>query len=446
MFEETCLANYSKAELIKVQSFFSAGAEDSDEDIETLQALIYSIMIGQPSVDRFLEVVDICDSFRVSADLVDALLESDDSIDESSGDKLIISENLYKQFFELFLEERNLPPLLKEAYQLKFLKVDLKKMSTNPVSFLPHKMPSSSIFVFHSSGDVEKKRKHTSDSGVNSGGDDTERPLFYLKFYPSLNQVSNRINEINRKYVSHCINFDSFPFGVSMMELYKTNSTKQLTSSDSVATTDVVMEVETSLNDNSSSSSSSSSEIGSLIRQESFLITSSLYDYVVSLDTFFDYLYWQFNPTIHYTSELEGILLELLVCIHDDFSVMINSMSSVLSLGGGESALQSQQGSGYNPNAELQRYYSIILNDLQKALSEEHSGYAIGRLHQSFEQLLEMKAMTGSMFSGGGGGGMFNIPEHFQYKIQQYIEMKINIVFKDDMKFVDLLNSLVSDY
>jgi hypothetical protein len=416
MFEEQFLTNYSKAELITIQNCFSTGEDDGanigDEDIDTLQALIYSIIIGQPSVNRFFEIVDICTSLLVTSDLVNALLDSDDA---GTNNNLVISENMYLQFFELFLEEKNLPPSLKERYHLRFITVALKNLSTSSLSLLPQKIPSSTVFVFHSSNDA---------------GDNAERPLFYLKFYPSLNQIDGNTGE-NRKYVFHCINFDSFPFGVYTMELFNTDSTNDRLKDS----TDTIMEVDSPVYDRSSSGSTTS-KVGQLIHQESFLITSSLYDYVVSLDKFFDYFYWQFNSSFHYTPELEGILLELLVCIHDDFSVMINSMSSVLSLGG-----EQQQKGGYNPNSELQRYYSIILNDLQKALSEEHSGYAIGRLHQSFEQVLEMKAMTGSMFSGGGG--MFNIPEHFQYKIQQYMEIKVNTVFKDDKKFMDLLSSLV---
>lgn len=136
--------------------------------------------------------------------------------------------------------------------------------------------------------------------------------------------------------------------------------------------------------------------------KQSVLITNTIYEYNLAIDSFLDLLVWGWEG--NFTSELENALLQLLVFTHEDLHAMIQQWKTMF-----KSFLQ---GAG----DDLEQLMNVIVEDLHQALSNQ-STYAVGRLQQSFDQFLEMKESVMGM--------MVNLPTAFFDAIRVFIEAKV---------------------
>eukprot|EP01035_Chromulina_nebulosa_P033849 gene33849-45344_t len=135
----------------------------------------------------------------------------------------------------------------------------------------------------------------------------------------------------------------------------------------------------------------------------SFLCTSPVYAYVSFLDEALDLLYWGWVGG--WTEELESTLVELLVAVNDEFVEFIRGLTSLISMMGSTAGQD-----------DLSQTLQMVRSDLQKALSER-SVLAVGRLHQTLTQFLDMEASFGSMMS---------FPMEFTRAVRSFIAAKVH--------------------
>jgi hypothetical protein len=130
------------------------------------------------------------------------------------------------------------------------------------------------------------------------------------------------------------------------------------------------------------------------------LCTSSVYDYVYSVDCLADYVYWGWGVLSTWTEGLEMALLELLVCVNDELEQTIQSWRPMMSIMGN---------GAYN---ETTRLVDVMRRDIESCLTT-HNTYAIGRLHQTLSQLLD------------GCGNILQLPQMFISSANRFICQKM---------------------
>jgi hypothetical protein len=381
---ESFLLKYDLNTLKRIQHYFSnvsenntAGGDELGDDIEVLQAVVYSLLIEQEDLKKAFLFIDLNETFFISKEIVSILLEN-------VNDHESMNEDLFKELFDVYLTDYKLSP---DQYQLQFLQDN--KASADLT--LQKKYPPNVILVCPPSSNQTSFPSHYFQ--VCSAGANANTPPIINKFFFT------------------CINFMNFRFGMYNFDHY-------------------------SLVVPSTTSTTSSQE--TLLSHQNILITTPLYDFNLALENFFEFYYWEFQLKSQWNSVLENILCELLVCIHEDFRVMISRWKSVM---GAFSSSSSDTSGGMNPGHDFEKFYQIILEDIQIILAQEQLhkvNYAIGRLHQTFDQLLEIQFMSSFLT-------MFQMPEFFREKVQEFIVNKCNNAFTNNLEFVDLLSDLVRE-
>lgn len=129
-----------------------------------------------------------------------------------------------------------------------------------------------------------------------------------------------------------------------------------------------------------------------------FRVVPAVYMYCIALDGMFDVLHWGW---LTWTSQLEDSLLELLVSVDDDLTLVVSNFRSMMSSMG-------SMGSGAD---DIQQMLDTVKTDLRGALCDR-SAYAVGRLHQTLAQFVEVATM-------------FSIPHSFLHSLNSFISAKI---------------------
>jgi hypothetical protein len=129
--------------------------------------------------------------------------------------------------------------------------------------------------------------------------------------------------------------------------------------------------------------------------------TSPLYSYCMYLDSVLDRLIWGWNGV--WTEALEHSLLTLLIAVDDDLVSVITRMSSMYAAMGERST-------------DLDTMLSTLRESLRLSLTKR-SPYAMGQLHQTLLQFLEM--------AESGMSSMMAIPQSFVDAIQMFLTCKI---------------------
>jgi hypothetical protein len=143
------------------------------------------------------------------------------------------------------------------------------------------------------------------------------------------------------------------------------------------------------------------------------MVTSATYRYVAALDAFYDQMYWGWEG--NWTEELEIALLELVVAVDEDLTVIVHSMTSMMS---------AMQGAASSSVTEMKHLLDSVVSDVRNALTN-HSTYAVGRLQQTRVQFGEMQ---GSM------GAFMRIPPSFTRAINAFILAKLAASMHNEMK------------
>jgi hypothetical protein len=381
---ESFLLKYDLNTLKRIKNYFSDESENNatavdelEDDIEILQAVVYSILIEQKDLKKAFLFIDLNETFFISKEIISILLEN-------VSDSESMNEDLFKELFDVYLTDYKLSP---DQYQLQFLQGNKDSADLT----LQKKYPPNVILVCPPNSNQTNFPSHYFQ--VCSAGPNASNPPIINKFFLS------------------CINFMNFPFGMynfNHHSLVVPNTTSPTSSQET------------------------------LLSHQNILITSPLYDFNLALENFFEFYYWEFQLKSQWNSVLENILCELLVCIHEDFRVMISRWKSVM---GAFSSSSSDNSGGMNPGHDFEKFYQIILEDIQIILAQEQLhkvNYAIGRLHQTFDQLLEIQFMSSFLT-------MFQMPEFFREKVQEFIVNKCNNAFTNNLEFVDLLSDLVRE-
>jgi hypothetical protein len=123
-----------------------------------------------------------------------------------------------------------------------------------------------------------------------------------------------------------------------------------------------------------------------------------------------------------WNNDLENALLELLIAIDDDLVSVVRSLRSML-----------QSFGDNNGTKDMEQMLNIVTGDVQKALCD-HSAYAVGRLHQTLVQFMEV--------GKGPMSAMVNIPEAFTRAMTNFINAKLLLHPRETMEHC--LNNLVS--
>lgn len=155
--------------------------------------------------------------------------------------------------------------------------------------------------------------------------------------------------------------------------------------------------------------------------KDTVLVTSAVHRYAAALDCMFDRLYWGWEG--HWDQSLENAVLQLLVAVDDDLVGMVRSWVNMMSSAG------SMMRDGAS---DMQRLLDSVISDVQKAMNE-HSTYAVGRLHQTLVQFVDAKDSMSMMM---------RIPEGFTHAINDFMQAKLEASAQVEMQRD--LNSLVS--
>jgi hypothetical protein len=147
--------------------------------------------------------------------------------------------------------------------------------------------------------------------------------------------------------------------------------------------------------------------------QQQVTVTSALHRYVAALDSLYDQMYWGWEG--NWTVALEVALLELVVAVDEDLTAIVHSMTSMMS---------AMQGAASSSVTEMKHLLDSVVSDVRNALAN-HSTYAVGRLHQTLLQFVEMQ---GSM------GAFMRIPASFTQAINAFILAKLAASMHADMK------------
>lgn len=136
------------------------------------------------------------------------------------------------------------------------------------------------------------------------------------------------------------------------------------------------------------------------------LVSCALYEYGHALDATIDLIYWGWSG--EWSSALEGSLLELLVAVDDDLVSMLHSIKSMLAM--------------MSPSAaqDLADMIDTVQRDVQAALCDR-SAYAVGRLHEVLNQILDMAAGPASSMPG-----LLSVPVSFSAAVHSFIRAKLD--------------------
>jgi hypothetical protein len=159
-------------------------------------------------------------------------------------------------------------------------------------------------------------------------------------------------------------------------------------------------------------------EIETETDSRSVLVSSVAYQYTESLTSAMDQLLWGWNG--HFSEDMEQALVQLVVFTDEELATWIHRWAPMLTAMSSSSSTSSSAAAG----DELQSLLSTITDDLHQAL-QEHSAYAIGRLQQSFDQLLEM--------GEGPMQGLFAFPPSFYEWIRRYVTAKVQASSLDEL-------------
>jgi len=129
--------------------------------------------------------------------------------------------------------------------------------------------------------------------------------------------------------------------------------------------------------------------------------SSPVFSYCMALDAVLDRVCWGWEGV--WSSDLEGSLLELLVAVDDDLVALVGTWKRMLS-------------AVYEGGKDMEDMLYIVQEDLKAALCT-HSAYAVGRLHQTLSQFLEI--------SSGIAAGIMSIPRTFTSAIHNFIQAKL---------------------
>lgn len=140
----------------------------------------------------------------------------------------------------------------------------------------------------------------------------------------------------------------------------------------------------------------------SRMHQQLLLVCSPTYSYCIAFDRLLDLLTW---GRFQWSEGLEASILRLLVSVHEDLTPLIAKMEVMFK--------------AMMPDVaeDLHKVITCAIKDVQLACNETHSQYAVGRLHQSLEQFLELQSQGLSM--------IFSIPTTMTAAIKEFIVQKI---------------------
>jgi hypothetical protein len=114
-------------------------------------------------------------------------------------------------------------------------------------------------------------------------------------------------------------------------------------------------------------------------------VTTPVSRYVAALEALYDRMYWGWEG--QWTEELERTLLELVVTVDEDLVGVVNTLTRMMNM---------MQGVGSAGAKEMQHMLECVFTDVQRALTD-HSTYAVGRLHQTLLQFVEMQETMGAI-------------------------------------------------
>ena len=363
--------------------------DDGDIDIAELQGILFSFCSSVPNFDMIFE---ISESFNESFEMVNVLLES------TSG--RFTMDQVY-QLLELQAEENKTTVISiqvsrhRGVIQAPRYEIDVKSM----------------LVVAEEAGDGTGAAERSSrESSVNESGS-CVRSMTLTQL--SCTGTNNVVSETPAMRGIHTI-VPALPFGVNeiTVELVRTNSTS--TTNDTSGT--------------NGAAADTTSTLESYTWKGKVFATSATYRYTAALDRMLDRLYWGWEGenqqqqqqqvqkgtggATAWTEALEHALLELLIAVDDDLVALVRSWTGMFS--------SSSSNSGVNPLSEgaqdMQHMLETVTLDVQNALNGR-SPYAVGRLHQTLVQFIEMKSSMPMMMS--------NIPEMFVNAINNFISAKL---------------------
>lgn len=167
---------------------------------------------------------------------------------------------------------------------------------------------------------------------------------------------------------------------------------------------------------------------------EIIMCTTPVYNYIYQLELFLDLFYWGYGsgPMAKEQTlcvELENSLLELCIHVNEELVTKVQSWMPMLTMVGGAGS------SGTSDMVEeINKMIQTIQSDVASALSE-HSLYAIGRLHQTLGQLLEI---------GLDGMSMLSLPQPCVDAIFNFIILKTNLSYTPQFgaRLVELIHAV----
>jgi hypothetical protein len=158
------------------------------------------------------------------------------------------------------------------------------------------------------------------------------------------------------------------------------------------------------------------------------------YTYCIAFDTMLDSFFWGWQS---WTSDLEEALLELLVSVNEELTEVLGRFKTMMrgfpSIPHGITS-QSNEEQRTNHTREIENLLETVTSDLHKALCER-SAYAVGRLHQTLTQFVEVASMMG-------------IPESFVRSLNRFVQAKIEssdtgVIVKSMTSLVNLFCSML---